>query len=420
MGVASTRRGFLTGALALPAVSHAWAQGAARVVVVGGGFGGASCARALREADVKLNVTLVEAGADYVACPFSNLVIAGLRPIDAQRFGYPALAASGVRVVHGRAIAADPQARRVTLEGGDVLSYDRLVLSPGIDMRWDALPGYGQAATERMPHAWKAGPQTTLLRRQLEEMPDGGVVLMAVPANPYRCPPGPYERASLIAHYLKAHKPKSKLLVLDAKDQFSKQKLFQAAWAKLYPGVLEWVGLADGGKVVAADPAGMMLRTEFGDHTGQVVNVIPPQRAGAIAAAAGVADRSGWCPVDTASFESRLQPGIHVIGDAAIMGAMPKSAFAANAQAKVCANAVAALLRGDKPAEPKLINTCYSLVAPDYGISVAGVYEPIRDVLTDMHGAGGSSPLEAPPEIRALEAVYADAWFQTITAEAFG
>src|SRR5204863_46669 len=189
-------------------------------------------------------------------------------------------------------------------------------------------------------------------------------------------PPGPYERASLIAHYLKTKKPKSKLLVLDAKDAFSKQRLFQAAWAELYPGLLEWVPLSKGGNVTSVDAATRTLVTDFGRHQAKVANVIPPQKAGRIADAAGVADRSGWCPIDPVTFESKLQPGIHVIGDAAIAGAMPKSAFAANSQAKTCAAAVALLLTGGAPSSPKLINTCYSLVAPDYGISVAGVYQP--------------------------------------------
>jgi NADPH-dependent 2,4-dienoyl-CoA reductase/sulfur reductase-like enzyme len=295
------------------------------------------------------------------------------------------------------------------------------VLSPGIDLRFDALPGYDARAAEAMPHAWKAGPQTELLRRQLEAMEDGGTVVMAVPANPYRCPPGPYERASLIAWYLKTRKPRSKLLVLDAKDVFSKQRLFQAAWAALYPGLLEWVGLSAGGQVTGVDAAAMELSTDFGTHRVAVANVIPPQRAAPIAQAAGVADRSGWCPVDPATFESKPVPGIHVIGDAAIAGAMPKSAFAARAQAEVCAAAVAALLRGEAPQQPRLINTCYSLVAPDYGISIAGVYRPgPGGMLADVDGAGGTSPMNAPAEFRAAEARYAEAWFRTVTTDVFG
>lgn len=414
------RRTVLAAALATPFLSQAGvAQTSSRVVVVGGGFGGASVARALRRTDAGIDVTLIEANPIFTACPFSNEVIVGLRDIVEQRFDYQGIAASGVHVMQATAIAADPPSRRVTLTGGATLDYDRLILSPGIDIAYDALPGYTETAAEILPHAWKAGEQTLLLRHQLEAMPDGGTVVISAPANPFRCPPGPYERASLIAWYLKTKKPKSKLLLLDAKDAFSKQKLFMNAWAKLYPGLLEWVSLSDGGKVVSVSAATRTFETEFGEHKADVGNVIPPQRAGRIAALAGVADKTGWCPIDPVSFELRLVPGIHVIGDAAVAGAMPKSAFAANAQAKACAQAVVQLLHGTKPAEPRLINTCYSLVAPGYGISVAGVYRPANGLLTDIDGAGGTSPIDAPPETRALEAEYADAWFKTLTTDVF-
>jgi NADPH-dependent 2,4-dienoyl-CoA reductase/sulfur reductase-like enzyme len=402
------------------ACAPALAQAAPRVVVVGGGFAGATAARALKQADPRIAVTLVEANRTFTACPFSNLVIGGLRELKSQQFGYDKVAAAGIEVAFATATGVDPQARTVTLDGSSKLSYDRLVLAPGIDLRWDGLPGYDEAAAEKMPHAWKAGAQTLLLRRQLEAMDDGGTVVMSAPANPFRCPPGPYERASLIAHFLKTRKPKSKLLVLDAKDQFSKQRLFQAAWKELYPDHLEWVGLSQGGKVVSVEPAEMTLATEFGKHKGAVVNVIPPQRAGRIAEVAGVADRSGWCPIDPVTFESKLVPNIHLMGDAIIAGGMPKSAFSANAQAKVCTAAIATLLAGQPPVEPRLINTCYSVVAPGYGISVAGVYRPVNGVITEVPGSGGVSPADAPLSFRAQEALFADGWFNTITGEVFG
>jgi sulfide dehydrogenase [flavocytochrome c] flavoprotein chain len=394
-----------------------FAQASPRAVVVGGGFGGASCARELKRAGI--NVTLVEPNATYTACPFSNGVLAGLRPLSAQQFGYDALKKDGIAIAAQNATRVDPQAKRVTLADGATLDYDRLVLAPGIDLRFDVLPGYNEDAAQVMPHAWKAGAQTTLLRSQLEAMADGGTVVIAAPTNPFRCPPGPYERASLIAHYLKTQKPRSKLIILDAKDTFSKQKLFQDAWKVLYPN-LEWVALSAGGKVTEVDAKEKVLVTEFGRHKADVANVIPPQRAGLIAPLAGVADRSGWCPIDPATFESKQQPDIHIIGDACIAGGMPKSAFSANAQAKVCAAAVVNMLRGEAVPSPKLINTCYSLVAPDYGITVAGVYRPVNGVLTDVEGAGGVSPADAPASFRSLEATYADAWFQTITSEVFG
>jgi len=413
--------GLAAAALVAPLLPRpARAQAGARIVVVGGGFAGATCARSLRRADPGLDVTLVEPNPTFTACPFSNAVLAGLRDLRDQRFGYQALVAEGIRVVHAAATAVDPRGRQVRLADGTALPYERLVVAPGIDFRWEAIPGYGEAAAQQMPHAWKAGEQTLLLRRQLEAMPDGGLVVMAVPANPYRCPPGPYERASLIAHYLKTTKPRSKLLVLDAKDSFSKQPLFTAAWGQLYPGLLEWVPLSQGGRVIAVDPATHTVSTDFERYRAAVANIIPPQRAGRIAEAAGVADRTGWCPINPVTFESRLQPNIHVLGDAALAGAMPKSAFAANAQAKVCAAAVLTLLRGGTPPDPVLVNTCYSLVAPDYAISVAGVYRPKAGQLADVEGAGGTSPLQAPQEVRSLEARYAEAWFRTITDDVFG
>ncbi len=401
----------------LPAIAQG---GDGRVIVVGGGFAGATCARALKKLHPRLGVTLVEASQTFTACPFSNNVVAGLRDLKEQQFGYEKLAADGVELAFAVASGIDPQGRAVTLTNGARMSYDRLVLAPGVDMRWDAIPGYNEAAADRMPHAWKAGAQTLLLRRQLEAMDDGGLVMISAPPNPFRCPPGPYERASLIAHYLKTKKPKSKLIVLDAKDAFSKQRLFQNAWKELYPDLLEWIPLSAGGKVTAVEPESNTLITDFSRHKAAVANVIPPQKAGRIAELAGVTDRTGWCPVDPVTFESKQQPNIHIIGDAAIMGGMPKSAFSANAQARVCAAAIAALLRGQAPAEPRLINTCYSLVAPDYGISIAGVYRPKDGQLMDVEGAGGVSVLDAPRTARALEAEFAHGWFNTITAEVFG
>jgi NADPH-dependent 2,4-dienoyl-CoA reductase/sulfur reductase-like enzyme len=250
-------------------------------------------------------------------------------------------------------------------------------------------------------------------------MPDGGVFVLTIPPAAYRCPPGPYERACQVAWYLKNNKPKSKLIVLDAKDAFSKQRLFQNAWKELYPN-LEWVSLSSGGKVTSVEPASKTVVTDFSRHQAAVANIIPPQRAGRIAELAQVTDRSGWCPVDAMTFESKQQQNIHVIGDAAIMGAMPKSAFSANAQAKVCAAAVARLLAGQRPDEPRLINTCYSVVAPNYGFTVAGVYRPKDGVLVDVEGAGGVSPIDAPAAARAAEASQADGWFKTITTEVFG
>ena len=404
-------------ALTFPHVARA--QSAARVAVIGGGFGGATCARALKRIDPKLDVTLIEPNRTFIACPFSNEVIAGLRDLAAQQFGYDKIAGEGVRIAAQMATKIDPSARTVTFADGASLGYDRLVLSPGIDLRFDALPGYDEAASAKMPHAWKAGEQTTLLRSQLEAMDDGGVVALAVPANPSRCPPAPYERASLIAHYLTTKKPRSKVLILDAKDGFPQQRLFERAWQELYPGMIERISLSQGGRVTAVDPATNTLVTDFGDHAAQVANVIPPQKAGRIADLAGAADNTGWCPIDPVTFASKLVPDIHVIGDACLGGGIPKSAAAANAQGKACAAAIANLISGKPPETPRLTGVCYNIVAPGYAFSLAGFYTPKDSIFAEVEG-GGTSPVDAPRELRARETEDARQWFTTITADSFG
>ena len=405
--------GLISSCRTMPAVRQ-------RVVVVGGGFGGATCARFLKQMNPALAVTLIEPKQQYVACPFSNLVIGGLRSPALQTFNYASLLDAGIVKLNLSATGVDPEKKRVELGSGDAIFYDRLVLAPGIRLDFAALPGYSQDAINRMPHAWQSGGQMLLLAEQLTAMPDGGTVVMAVPENPYRCPPGPYERASLIAHYLKDHKPRSKVVLLDAKDRFSKQSLFESAWQRFYPGRIEWHGRSDGARVVSVNAADMSLETDFDRVRGDVVNVIPPQKAGLIAERADLTDASGWCPVDAASFASVRHADIHVIGDAAVANAMPKSAFAANAQAKLCALQVTRLLRGEPPVTGKLMNTCYSLVSPDYGISVAGVYRADGSRWAAIDGAGGVSPLVASDEFRSLEADYARSWFSAITREAFG
>jgi sulfide dehydrogenase [flavocytochrome c] flavoprotein chain len=418
-----TRRNVVRGIAATTAsptfFRPARAQSAARIVVIGGGFGGASCARALRQIDPKLQVTVVEPNRTFIACPLSNEVIAGLREIEAQHFTYDRIIAEGVTVIAQAAVSINQQMRLVVLADGKSLSYDRLVLAPGIDVRFDALPGYDEAAAAKMPHAWRAGEQTLLLRKQLEAMDDGGVVVLAVPAAPLRCPPAPYERASLIAHYLKTRKPRSKVLILDAKDAFPQQRLFENAWRELYPGMIERVSLSQGGRVTSVDPATNTIVTDFGNYTAQVANVIPPQKAGRVAGIAGAVDNTGWCPIDPVTFASKLVPNIHVIGDACIGGGIPKSASAANAQGKACAGAVANLISGLQPALPRLVGACYSTVAPGYAFSLSGVYQPKDDMFAEIEG-GGTSPVDAPRELRTREADDALSWYKTITVEAFG
>ncbi len=417
----TNRRSLLIGGLAAPLAGCAGrgASPAARVVVIGGGFAGASAAGTLRQLAPEVDVTLIEPNPVYTACPFSNLVIAGERRLDAQQFSYQNLKAAGINLVQQRATDVDPATRQVVLENRQVIAYDKLIMAPGIDFQW-TIPGLSAGNADRMPHAWRAGAQTVLLRDQLRGMRPGGTFVMSIPEAPYRCPPGPYERASLIAHYLKQHNPKAKVLLLDGKDQFSKMSLFRAAWTTLYGDMVEWQGAADGARVVEVDAGNRTLHTDFESVSADVASVIPPQRAAAIAERAGVADASGWCPIEPRTFASMLQDNVHVIGDAAIANAMPKSAFAANAQAKLCALQVVKAMNGEAPVTSKLINTCYSLAAPDYGISVAGVYAPGERAWLDVEGAGGVSPLDADITVRRAEAGYAEDWFTTITREVFG
>ena len=397
------------------------AQAKGRIVVVGGGFGGATCARYLRRLAPGLQITLIERRKQAATCPFSNTVIGGLQELDFITHGFGKLRESGIEIVEQEAVAIEAESSTVRLAGGEEVPYDRLVLSPGIDFKWGAIEGYVEGAEETMPHAWKAGVQTRLLRQQLEAMEDGGLVVIAAPANPFRCPPGPYERASLIAHYLHRHKPRSKVLILDSKDGFSKQGLFREGWERLYPGKIEWVGFSDGGNVVRVDPSTMTVRTDFDEFKADVANIIPPQRCGRLADTAGLTAGDEWCPVDQATFESTVVPNIHVLGDSSIAGAMPKSGFSANSQAKVCAHAIAALQSGDSPPVPGYINVCYSLLAADYGISVAAVYRLGEDgKIASVKGAGGVSPSDASAEFRQEEASYAYGWYASITADMYG
>ena len=420
-----SRRGFLAaaGAVALAAPSIARAQGAARLLVVGGGFGGATAARFARIAYPWLDVTLVEPQSRFVTCPYGNLVLAGERGIADITHSYDGLRARGVRVVHDWVEGIDPVAKSVRLRGGTSLGYDRMILSPGIALRWGAIEGYDEAASQLLPHAWVPadGGQTALLRRQLEAMDDGGVVGISIPGNPFRCPPGPYERISMIAQYLKRHKPKSKILALDAKDAFSKQALFQDGWKQLYGDMIEWVPLSKDGKVVRVDAATRTLETEFGaKHQVAVANIIPPQSAARIAISAGLADNSGWVPVNPRSFESRIAPGIHVVGDANNGAPMPKSGFVANNTAKQAVAAAAALLRGEAVPEAVYFNTCYSHVGDEYGISIVGVFRPTDTGITEVPNSGGVSPRGNLPDQRRAEAAYADAWYASVTADAWG
>jgi sulfide dehydrogenase [flavocytochrome c] flavoprotein chain len=394
---------------------------AGRVVVVGGGFGGATAAKYLKRRNPAIEVTLIEPAAQFYTCPFSNLYLGGMRSFDAQTHNFDELRGLGVRVIQGFAQDVDSVGKKVMLADGMMIPYDKLVLSPGIDIRWNALAGYNEVAAQRAPHAWKAGEQTVLLKRQLEAMPDGGVFVMVAPANPYRCPPGPYERASMIAHYFRLNKPKSKILILDAKNNFSKQTLFMDGWKRFYGDMIEWVPANKDGTVLRVDADQLTVQTEFNvTHKADVLNVIPPQSAGLIAKRAGVTNRSGWVPVHAETFESSQVADIYVVGDATIAAPMPKSGFCANAQGKVAAAAIVNALAGHAAPSASWANTCYSLIAPDYGISVSGVYRVLEGKIIEVQGSGGVSPRDATEHVRKLEADYGVAWYNAIAQDTWG
>ena len=424
-----SRRRALAGAAAIavvgaPALLRAQAT-AGRLVIVGGGFGGASAARAARDRAPTVAVTLIEPEARFTTCPYGNLVIGG-RYADtaAITHGYDRLVARGVAKIAQSAIEIDTAKKTVRTSSGQTIAYDKLIVSPGIDIKWGALKGYDEAASAAMPHCWKPSLQpVTALSRKLQAMPDGGVFILSAPANPFRCPPGPYERASMVAAYLKKNKPRSKILILDAKDGFSKQPLFLAAWKELYGDMIEWVPANKEGKVVAVDAAAMTVETEFGKkHKGDVINIIPPQQAAKIARDAGLTGSGDWAAIDTRSFESKAARDVFVIGDANAAPPMPKSGFVANNTAIRAATVACAQMTGAPLPKAVYFNTCYSHVGENYAISVAGIYRPNEDgsKIDEAPNSGGISAANATADMRAGEATYADGWYKSITDYMFG
>ncbi|MBK1733860.1 cytochrome C [Halorhodospira abdelmalekii] len=394
----------------------------ARVVVVGGGPGGATAAKYLKYFEPNLDVTLVEPKRSYYTCFGGNWYLGGFRELETLRHDYRTLTSRyGVRVVHDRAIDLDADGRRLITEENGSLPYEKLVLAPGIELDYSRVEGMGASDAEAIPHAWEGGKQYAVLRSQLLEMKDGGTFIMCAPPNPFRCPPGPYERASLVAHYLKEHKPRSKVLILDDKDGFSKQGLFKEGWEALYGDMIEWVPASAGGALDHVSVAECKVYTDGGAqaHRADVLNVIPPQRAGRVAQQMGLTDDDGWCSINQLTFASDKHPDVHVLGDAAVVGAMPKSGHAANNQAKVVAVAILAELRGHELPEPTKVNTCYSLLAPDWGVTVAAVYKYEEGEIRSVEGAGGLSPEGASRDFRLREADFAPAWYAAITQDIF-
>lgn len=422
-----TRRSFIAGAAGLSATAGGFprpaiAQVKPKVVIVGGGAGGASVLRRLAaDGGGRLDLTLVEPQAVYTSCFYSNLYLGGVFPIDVLRHGYAALGKlPGVAVARDAAAAIDRDRRRVRLASGAELAYDRLVLSPGIALDYASVPGWSRAAEERMPHAWKAGPQTTLLRRQLDAVPDGGLIVMIAPPNPYRCPPGPYERVSMMAHALKATgRTRARIVVLDPKDKFSKQPLFQQGWETHYPGMIEWMPPAIHAGITAVDAATMTVETGFETYRGaDLVNVVPRQTAGEIAIAAGLTDAGGYCPIDAFTMKVRGDAAVFVLGDAAIAGDMPKSAFAADSQAQVVAGVIAAELLGAPPVEAAYRNRCWSLIDTDDSVMVGGSYRPTAEKIAQSESE--ISTLADTPAIRRANYEDSAGWYAGLTAALFG
>ncbi|MDO9381937.1 MAG: NAD(P)/FAD-dependent oxidoreductase [Hyphomicrobiaceae bacterium] len=395
----------------------------AKIVVIGGGPGGATLANALKKLERNITVTLIEPKQAYTTCFYSNHYIGGLRTFDSITHSYRGLKALGINVVSDTASAIDTNARTVTTASGDTFPYDRLVVAPGIDFKFDGIEGYSEAAAETMPHAWRGGVQTQLLRNQLEQMEDGGTVLLAPPRAPYRCPPGPYERACVIANYLKTSKPKSKLVIVDPKMAFSKQPVFQEAFDKHYKDLVELhlTNDIDDFSLAKVDVDAREITTKSGLKVkASVTNIIPDQKAGSIAAKSGLT-QGDWCPIDPKTFKSTLAQNVYVIGDAAIATDMPKSAYSANSQAHAVTGDILADLSGKPPPPNTFYNICWSFVAPNDVVKIGADYRP-----GDFGGKFALAPTNAfvsqPGESAALRKTNFDesaAWYDTLVTDIF-
>lgn len=417
------RRAFIGTGIATAAALNApmvMGQAKPRVVVIGGGAGGATAARYIaKDSKGAVEVTLVEANPIYTTCFFSNLYIGGFREFESLQHGYDKLAATGVTVINDLATGVDRAAKTVTLAGGQVLPYDRLVLSPGIDFRDGSVPGWSvDAHAEIMPHAYKAGPQTQLLKAQIEAMPQGGTFAMIAPPNPYRCPPGPYERISMVASLLSQKNPTAKILIVDPKEKFSKQGLFEDGWSRHYPGMIERVGPDFGGDKVEVRPDTMEVVIDGSAQKVDVCNVIPGQMAGKIAQIAGVTDEKGWAPVLPDSMKSKMDENVFVLGDSSAQGDMPKSGFSANSQAKVAAMAIRGELTGSKVFPAKYSNTCWSLLAADDGVKVGASYEPTPEKIASTSTFISKNGEDAGLRKQTYEESIG--WYEGITADIFG
>lgn len=406
-----------TAALAAPQVMAA-GHGKPRVVVVGGGAGGATAARYIaNDSKGEIDVTLIEPTRTYYTCFFSNLYLGGFKEMDDLGHSYGGLAAGGVNVVHDWAVGVDRDAKTVTLAGGATVSYDKLILSPGIDFVEGAVEGWDISSQNAMPHAYKAGSQTELLKAQLRAMPQGGTYAMVAPPNPYRCPPGPYERISMVAHYLKNNNPTAKIIVADPKEKFSKMGLFQEGWNTHYAGMIDWIGADFGGANVAVDPGAMTVSIDGEVTNVDVCNVIPAMKAGRIAEIAGVTD-GNWAPVNAVDMSTKADADVYVLGDSSQQGDMPKSGFSANSQAKVCANAVRGALTGSRVFPARFANTCWSLISTNDGVKVGATYEATDEKIAKVDGF--ISQTGETSDVRQATYEESEGWYSGITADMFG
>lgn len=408
-----------TSLLAMPAYLRA--QTKPRVVVIGGGAGGATAARYIaKDSAGALDVTLIDANEKFTTCFFSNLYLGGYRTIESITHSWDKLqSGAGIKKVTGMAKGVDLAKKTVTMADGSSIAYDRLVVSPGIDIKYDSVPGYSAEAAEIAPHAWKAGPQTVLLKKKLDALTDGQNIVMVAPPNPYRCPPGPYERISMMAHILKSKGFKnSKIFVIDPKDKYSKQALFEEGWAKHYPGMVEWLAPTIHGGVKNVDAKAGKVTTDLSVFEGALLNIIPAQQAGKIAVDAGLADDKGFCPIDPNSMRSMKNNDVFVIGDASIAGDMPKSGFSANSQAKVAAMTIRADLTGSKAFPAKYANTCWSLIETDDGVKVGASYEPKDGKITSVSNFVSQKGEDAA--LRKATFEESIGWYSGITADMFG
>ncbi len=404
-------------ALAAP-MSFAAGHGKPHVIVVGGGAGGATAARYIaNDSKGEVAVTLIEPTRTYYTCFFSNLYLGGFKSMDDLGHSYGGLAAGGVNVVHDWAVGVDRAGKTVTLAGGATLSYDKLVLSPGIDFVEGAVEGWDLTSQNAMPHAYKAGSQTELLKSQLMAMPQGGTFAMVAPPNPYRCPPGPYERVSMVAHFLKENNPTAKIIVADPKEKFSKMALFQEGWANHYEGMIDWIGSDFGGDNVSVDPDAMTLSIDGEVMNVDVCNVIPAMKAGRIAEIAGVTD-GNWAPVNAIDMSSKADADVYVLGDSSQQGDMPKSGFSANSQAKVCANAIRGALTGSRVFPAKFSNTCWSLIDTNDGVKVGATYEATDEKIAKVDGFISATGETA--DVRQTTYEESEGWYAGITADMFG